>query len=337
MARIAINGLGRIGRATLKIAHESAGLEPVAANDIASSDDLAYLLRYDTVYGRYAEDVAAGGDRLRIGDTELRIYGEKDPGSLPWSDLDVDVVFECTGVFTRPSELRKHLDAGARHAVLSAPAKRDEGEGDELAWVVYGVNHPRGGDRMMSCASCTTNAITPIVEVLDRRLGVAKAVMTTAHAYTSTQELVDSPSEKPRRGRAAAMNLVPTSTGAAEATTKVLTEHQGRFDGVALRAPVAVGSIADVVVVAGRETSAEEVNAIFSEEAESTRYRGIVGVSDEPLVSSDIIGDPHAAVIDLGMTRVVDGDLVKVMGWYDNEWGYAAQMVRTAEHLAREI
>lgn len=330
MARVAINGLGRIGRATLKILMDSPELEVVAANDLVSVENLAYLLDYDTVYGRYERKVSVGDEALEIDGTTVRMSSEKDPGRLPWSELDVDIVFECTGMFTDREGLQKHLDAGARHAILSAPSK-----GDGVEWVVYGVNEPSDGAQMVTCASCTTNCITPVVEVMDRRIGVDKATMTTVHAYTSSQALVDGPSKKIRRGRAAAANLVPTSTGAARATTQVLTDLEGRFDGVAVRAPVPVGSIADIVMVTKRETSLDEVTAVLENEAASDRYDGILGAVRDPLVSSDIIGDPRASVVDIEMTQVVGGNLVKVMAWYDNEWGYSAQMVRTARHLAR--
>ena len=235
------------------------------------------------------------------------------------------LVFECTGAHTRREDLEKHVRAGARFVLLSAPSK-----GGELETVVHGVNAPGRGTNLVSCASCTTNCITPIVEIIGRRIGVRKAIMTTVHAYTASQSLVDGPASRHRRGRAAAANLVPTSTGAALATARALPEYAGRFDGVAIRASVPIGSIADITFVTSRPTTAAEVNAVLAEEAETTRYAGVVGVSREPLVSSDVIGDPRAAVVDLELTKVVDGDLVKVMSWYDNEWGYASQMLREA-------
>jgi len=327
--RIAINGLGRIGRATLKIVHETPELELVAVNDIAPADNLAYLLRNDSVYGRYGEKVGHEGDDLTVGDRRYRVLGEKDPAALPWADLEVDLVLECTGVFTKRPDLQKHLDAGAKRVILSAPAKGDE----EVPFVVHGVNEA-GDAKIISTASCTTNCIAPVIEVAGRRIGIEKAMMTTVHAYTASQAIVDGPASKWRRGRAAAVNFVPTSTGAAKATTKALPEYEGRFDGVAIRGPVPAGSIVDITLVTSRETSVEEVNGIFEEEARSDRYRGIMGVTDEPIVSSDIIRDPRASLVDLTMTNVVGGDLVKVMAWYDNEWGYAAQMVREAKRMS---
>ena len=333
MANIAINGLGRIGRATLKIVMETPGLNLVAANDIGASDSVVYLLKYDSVYGRYEKAVEAAKDgTLAIGEHRLTLLSEKDPARLQWKSLNVDIVFECTGVFTRREDLDAHIRAGARYVILSAPSKSDDVE-----TIVHGVNTPQGGAAIISCASCTTNCITPVMEILGRRIGVKKAAMTTVHAYTSSQAIVDSPHSRARRGRAGAANLVPTSTGAAVATAKALPEYRGRFDGVAVRAPVAIGSLADIVAVAVRPTTVDEVNHVFTEEAESERYRGVLGVTTDPFVSSDIIKDPRASVVDLGMTQVVDGDLVKVMSWYDNEWGYSSQLVREALRIARQI
>jgi glyceraldehyde 3-phosphate dehydrogenase len=330
-AKVAINGLGRIGRAALKIVLESPEeLELTAVNDVAPPESIAYLLKYDTVYGRYAQAVAASDDQLLVGGRRCRFISERDPARLPWRDLDIDVVLECTGAFTTREDLEKHIRAGAKAVVLSAPSKSDD-----VATVVFGVNRPGAAVRTISCASCTTNCITPVAEIMDRRVGVKKAIMTTVHAYTASQALVDAPKRHLERGRAGAANLVPTSTGAAVATTRALPQLQGRFDGVAVRGPVPVGSLADVVFVSARGTTVAEVNRIYTEEAETDRYRGVLGVSTDPLVSSDIIRDSRAAVVDLGMTRVVDGDLVKVMAWYDNEWGYASQMVREAIEVAK--
>lgn len=332
MANVAINGLGRIGRATLKILMETEDLDLVAANDIAPLDNLAYLLRYDTAYGRYDKEVRVDGGDIVVGGSPIAFLSEKDPAQLPWGEMSVDIVFECTGIFTTGDALQKHLDAGAKFVILSAPVKSDD-----VPTVVYGVNVPgeRGG-RMISCASCTTNSITPVVEIMARRIGIKKAIMTTVHAYTSSQSIVDGPSKKTRRGRAGAANFVPTSTGAAIATTKAIPELAGKFDGVAIRGPVPVGSIADMVFVTERDVTVQEVNNIFEEEAETNKYRGVLGVTHDPIVSSDIIGDSHASLVDLGMTTVVDGDLVKIMSWYDNEWGYSSQMVREAVRIAEE-
>ncbi len=328
--RVAVNGLGRIGRSILKLVMDQSELELVAVNDLVDAENLAYLLRFDTVYGRYPETVAIDRGDLVVAGRKLRTLKHHDPATLPWKELGVELVFECTGRFTRREDLEKHIRAGARIALLSAPSKDGEVE-----TVVHGANVPQGTSGIISCASCTTNCITPIVEVIGRRIGFTKAVMTTVHAYTSSQAIVDGPSRSFRRGRAAAANLVPTTTGAALATTRALPQYAGLFDGIALRTPIPVGSIADLTFVTSRATTVEEVNEIFAEEAESARYAGVLGVSRDPLVSSDIVGDPRASIVDLELTRVVDGDLVKIMSWYDNEWGYANQMVREALSMSK--
>jgi glyceraldehyde 3-phosphate dehydrogenase len=331
VAKVTINGLGRIGRAAFKIILETPELELVAVNDLVPVDNLAYLLKYDTVYGRYDKEVESDSDSLIVDGKRYKVFSQRDPAQLPWGDLGIDIVFECTGVFTRKDDLEKHLQAGAKFVVLSAPAKSED-----IGTVVHGVNVPgEESVRMVSCASCTTNSIAPVVEIMGRRIGIKKAIMTTIHAYTSTQGIVDGPNKKFRRGRAAAANFVPTTTGAAIATTKALPQYAGKFDGVAIRAPIPVGSISDIIFVTDRKTTVEEVNQIFKEEAESERYAGILGVTEDPVVSSDMVGDPRAAIIDLGMTRVVDGDLVKVMSWYDNEWGYTNQMIREALRIVK--
>jgi glyceraldehyde 3-phosphate dehydrogenase len=323
--RIAINGFGRIGRAILKLALDEPALEMVAVNDLADVENLAYLLRFDTVYGRYPKPVAVEGRHLAVAGRKLHTLAIRDPLDLPWKDLGIELVFECTGALTRRDDLEKHIRAGARFVLLSAPSKDED-----IPTVVHGVNAAGSTSAIISCASCTTNCITPIVEVIGRRIGFRKAAMTTVHGYTSSQSLVDGPSKRFRRGRAAGANLVPATTGAALATTRALPEYLGRFDGVAVRAPIPVGSIADLTFVVSRNTSVEEVNGIFVEEAATKRYAGVLGVSSDSLVSSDIIGDPRASVVDLELTKVIDGDLVKIMSWYDNEWGYASQMVRKA-------
>lgn len=330
--RVAINGLGRIGRAVLKQLLEQPDMELVAVNDLVAPEAVAYLLRYDTVYGRYGREVSHTDDALMIGDIRCRFTSIPDPEELPWGELGVDLVFECTGAFRQPDVLAKHLAAGAKRVLLSAPPK-----GDQVPTVVHGVNVPSADASMVSCASCTTNCITPIVEVIGRRIGIRKAIMTTVHAYTASQALVDGAARKLRRGRAGAANLIPTSTGAAIATTNVLTQYRGRFDGAAIRVPIPAGSIADLTFVTERATTVEEVNAILCEEAASERYREILTVTDEPIVSADIVGDPHASIVDLSGTQVVDGDLLKVMSWYDNEWGYAAQMMREGRRLLGDL
>lgn len=333
MARVAINGMGRIGRAVLKVVMENPALELVAVNDIAELDNIAYLIKYDTVYGRYEKSVETSGSNLLIDGHEIHYESQRDPAALPWGELKVDLVFECTGIFTEEEKAGKHLEAGAKWVVISGPTKSAS-----VPTIIHGVNRPDGNTHIISCASCTTNNITPVIEVLNRRIGIKKAVMTTVHAYTATQMLVDAPGGKKdmRRGRAAAANIVPSSTGAAVATTKALPELEGRFDGSALRVPVTVGSISDIVFVAERPTSVEEINDILREEAQTERYQGILGVAEDPIVSSDIIQDARASIVDLDGTQVVDSDLVKVMAWYDNEWGYTNQMIREALSILGE-
>lgn len=332
MAKIAINGMGRIGRAAFKIILDTSGLELVAINDLIPPDDLAYLIQYDSVYGKYEKKVGSDGKNLIVDGKKYQMMSKKDPSQLPWADLKVDIVLECTGIFTRKEDLEKHITAGAKYALLSAPSKSPE-----MITVVYGVNKADSSSQTISCASCTTNCITPVVEIIGRRIGIKKAIMTTVHAYTAGQNLVDGFNKEVRRGRAGAVNLVPASTGAAIATTKALPQYSGKFDGVAIRSPVPAGSIADLVFLTERKTTVKEVNDIFVEEAKSDRYKGVLGIAEAPIVSSDIIKDNRASIVDLELTQVVDGDLVKVMSWYDNEWGYTSQMVREAVRVASGI
>jgi glyceraldehyde 3-phosphate dehydrogenase len=319
--------MGRIGRALFRLIAGQESLELVAVNDLMAPENLEYLLRFDSVYGR-DDTVTRSGLSLTTPRGTVRIVQERHPGLLPWKQHAVDLVFECTGAFRKRLDLEKHIAAGARMVLLSAPSS-DEA----LETIVHGVNRPGEGARIISCASCTTNCITPVVEIVGRRIGIAKAVMTTVHASTSSQSVVDGPNKHVRRGRAAAGNLIPTETGAALATTRALPALAGRFDGVAIRTPLLAGSIADMTFVTTRKTSVGEVNGLFIEEAATPRYAGVLGVSFDPLVSSDVVGDPRASIIDLELTRVIGGDLVKVMSWYDNEWGYANQLVREAVSL----
>jgi glyceraldehyde 3-phosphate dehydrogenase len=292
-------------------------------------ENAAYLLTYDSVYGKYERSVRIHENHLHVGEQKVLFYSEKDPAKLPWKDLNIDVVIESTGFFTKREDAEKHIHAGARTVVISGPTKSAN-----TPTVVHGVNTADGRTNIFSCASCTTNNIGPIIEILGRRLGVKKAILNTLHAFTASQMLVDAPSKRePRMGRSAAINLAPASTGAAIAVTKALPQYEGKFDGVAVRAPVPVGSISDVTFIAERNTSSEEINQILIEESATERYKMVVAVSNEPLVSTDIIKSPFAAVVDLEMTRVVDGDLVKVMAWYDNEWGFTNQMIRQIQEL----
>ncbi len=329
MKKVAINGFGRIGRAALKIILETQGLELVAVNDLLSADNAAYLLKYDSVYGRYDREVAPAHHHLVVGGKQINYLSEKDPSQLPWKDLGIETVIESTGLFTTREDAGKHLAAGAKNVVISAPTKSID-----TPTVVYGVNSPEAKINVFSCASCTTNNISPVIEIMGRRIGIKKAILNTVHAYTASQSIVDGPSKKKfRMGRAAAMNLIPASTGAALATIKALPQYEGKFDGVAIRTPVVVGSISDITFVAERPTTAAEVNQCLKEEAATDRYTKVIAVSEEPLVSRDIIQSPYAATIDAEMTRVVDGDLVKVMAWYDNEWGFTNQMIRQVAQL----
>ena len=324
MKKIAINGFGRIGRASLKVIMDTPELEVVAINDLLTIENAAYLLKYDSVYGIFNKDVSADGDYLKVGDQRIRYLSIKNPSELPWKDLAIDTVIESTGFFTNREDAEKHIHAGAKQVVISGPTKSID-----TPTVVHGVNTKDGKVAIFSCASCTTNNISPIIEIIGRRIGIKKAILNTIHAYTASQSLVDGPSKKKlRMGRAAAMNLVPASTGAAIATIKTLPQYEGKFDGIAIRTPVVVGSISDITFVAERKTSAEEINNILKEEAATDRYKKVISVSNEPLVSTDIIQNPFASTVDMEMTRVVDGDLCKIMAWYDNEWGFTNQMIR---------
>jgi len=322
MKKIGINGLGRIGRASLKLIMESDHLELVAVNDLMSIENAVYLLKYDSIYGRYEREVTHSENMIYIGDKSFHYSSVREISDLPWSEFQAEVVIESTGLFTNRADAEKHLASGAKFVVISGPTK-------DTPTIVHGVNTDEGKVNIFSCASCTTNNISPIIEILGRRIGIKKAVLNTTHAYTASQTLMDAPSKKePRMGRTAGINLAPAATGAAIATTKALPQYAGKFDGVAVRVPVSVGSISDVTFISERPTSAEEINKILIEESLSSRYKEVVGTTDEPLVSTDIIKSPLASIVDLAMIRVVDGDLVKVMSWYDNEWGFTNQMIR---------
>ena len=327
--KVGINGFGRIGRASLKVIMDTPELEVVAINDLLAIENAVYLLKYDSVYGIYDKGVSFDGDVLQVGDKKIKYLSIKNPSDLPWKDLEVDTVIESTGLYTNREDAEKHIHAGAKHVVISGPTKSVD-----TPTIVHGVNTQEGKVAIFSCASCTTNNISPVIEIIGRRIGIKKAILNTIHAYTASQSLVDGPSKKkPRMGRAAAMNLVPASTGAAIATIKTLPQYKGKFDGIAIRTPVVVGSISDITFVAERPTSAEEINQVLREEAATGRYKEVVCVSDEPLVSTDIIQRTFAAIVDAEMTRVVDGDLCKIMAWYDNEWGFTNQMIRQIKEI----
>lgn len=321
-ARVAINGFGRIGRAFFKAAQGCDEFEVVAINDLGDIKNLSYLLTYDTPYGRSAFNVEAKEQALIIDGREVAFLNERDPSALPWKDMDIDVVIESTGVFTSYEKSQPHIDAGAKHVIITAPVK-GKGEEDAGKTVLMGVNEKDAATcSITSNASCTTNATSPLIGILKESIGIEKALLNTVHAYTATQSIVDGPAKDFRKGRAAAQNIIPTSTGAAIATTKAHTDLTDKFDGIALRVPVPVGSIVDLTFVASKDTTVEAVNAALKEAAASDQWKHIFTVTEEPLVSSDIIGAPFAAIADLAFTRVVGGNLVKVLAWYDNEMGY---------------
>lgn len=330
--RVAINGAGRIGRAFLKLAAEHPEIEVVAINDLADIENIAYLMKYDSAYGRSNLDIKAdkAASSIWINGKEVKYLSMKEPNLLPWKDMNIDLVIESTGLFTSFEKANLHVQAGAKRVVITAPAKDEAGATVQGETVLMGVN----ADKLKTCtlssnASCTTNAASPLISILHESIGMEKAILNTVHGYTASQSLVDGPNKKDfREGRAAAMNIVPSSTGAAIATTKVITDLAGKFDGVSMRVPVVTGSIVDVTFIAKRPTTKEEVNQLLVEAAKSDRWKGIFDASDEELVSRDIIGNPHASIADLKMTRVVDGTLVKVLAWYDNEMGYTNSLMK---------
>ena len=329
MTNIAINGFGRIGRSFFRAAFGDSDFNIVAVNDLTDTATLAYLLKFDSVYGRYQKDVKVGDEALIVDGKEIRVLAEKDPAKLPWADLKIDVVVESSGFFTDGAKARAHLDAGAKRVVITAPATGD------VTTVLVGVNDDlfKGAGPITCNASCTTNATAPVLQILKETLGIKKAGMSTVHGYTATQKLVDGPDAKDlRRGRAAAVNIVPSTTGAAEAVIQSIPDLGGKFGAIAMRVPVVAGSLTDITALVGRETNAEEVNDIFRKAAEDTRWVKTLAVTEDQLVSTDIIGQPYGAIVDLSLTRVIDNDLVKVFSWYDNEAGYTARLV---EHVRR--
>jgi len=331
--KVAINGFGRIGRAFFRIARQRPEIEIVAINDLGDIENLAYLLEYDTAYGRPDFEVHTSEGFLVVNGKRVTFLSERDPSKLPWGDMEIDIVVEATGVFASYEKAKVHLSAGAKRVVISAPVKdAPEDAGVTGATVLMGVND----SALKTCdissnASCTTNAASPVMQILHEGLGIEKAILNTVHGYTATQSIVDGPSKKDfRKGRAAAQNIIPSTTGAAIATTKAIKDLEGKFDGMAMRVPVIVGSIADITFISKKDTSVEEVNAILKKAAADSRWHGIFTVTDKPVVSSDIIGSPFASIADLSFTHVVDGNLVKVVAWYDNEMGYSHALV---EHV----
>lgn len=340
MAKIAINGFGRIGRLFFRAVFAKApagqaGLDIVAINDLGDIENLAYLLKYDTVYGRYGKKVETKNGNLVIDGKTVKVLQVKDPATLPWKELDIDIAVESTGVFESYEKAKAHLAAGAKRVVITAPAKDPDGR--EGKTILIGVNDGEFSSVVMtSNGSCTTNAAAPVIAVLSENPGIHKAILNTVHGYTSTQNLVDGPTKGGdfRRGRAAAQNIVPSFTGAAIAVTRAIKELEGKFDGLSMRVPVATGSVADITFVAKRRTSVEEINDILKKAAQSQRWQGILAITEDQIVSSDIIGEPYGAIVDLKFTKVIDGDLVKVLSWYDNEWGYVATLVRHVQAAA---
>jgi len=350
MARIAINGFGRIGRLFLRQAFGKRGIDVVAINDLGDCENLAYLLEYDTVYGRYPKEVRSENlesrSYLTVDGKKILFLQEKEPTRLPWKDLKIDIVVESTGVFESYEKAKVHLQAGAKRVVITAPAKDLVGSkdspqgGTEGRTVLVGVNDDEAkGVVLTSNGSCTTNAASPVIQIMSENPGIKKAILSTVHGYTATQNLVDGPTKSKdyRRGRAAAQNIVPSTTGAAIAVTRAIRNLEGKFDGIAMRVPVLCGSIADITFLSTRKTTAEEINEIFRQAAASARWRGILKVTEDPIVSADIIGEPYGAIVDLGFTKVIDGDLVKVLSWYDNEAGYVSTLVKHVLNVATLI
>jgi len=334
MIRVAINGCGRIGRTFLRNSFGHKAFEVVAINDLGDLDNLAYLLKYDSVYGQAPFSVEVEDGKLKLNNKEITFTQQREPDKLPWGEIGVDIVVEATGFFASYEGSKKHLDAGAKRVVISAPVKDSPtAAGVEGATVLMGVNDDQlATSQISSNASCTTNATSPLIAILKEAIGIEKAILNTIHAYTSTQSLVDGPAKKDwRKGRAAALNIIPSTTGAAIATTKVHPELDGMFDGMAMRVPVPVGSVVDVTFIAKRNTTVEEVNEAFSMAAADERWKNIFAATDEPIVSSDIVGSRVGSIADLSFTSVVGGNLVKVLGWYDNETSYTQTLI---EHVA---
>ena len=332
--KVAINGFGRIGRNAFKIAMNHPELEVVAVNDLTSTGTLAYLLKHDSNYGAYHEDVSSDEQNIIVGGKAIRVLAEKDPALLPWKDMEVDIVIESTGRFTKVEDASKHLTAGAKRVVISGPAK-----GEGVGTFVIGVNeHDLTPEHtVVSNASCTTNCITPVAVVIEEKFGIEKAMMTTVHSYTASQMLQDAPAKDVREGRNAAENIVPTSTGAATAAAKAFTALKGKFDGLSIRVPTPVVSISDFTFVTTKDVTIEEVNAALVAATKEDRFVGILDVTTEPLVSSDFIGNPHSGIVDLALTNVVGGNLLKVVAWYDNEWGYSNRLVENVLNVAKTI
>lgn len=335
--RVAINGFGRIGRNAFKIAFERDDIEIVAINDLTDTKTLAYLLKHDSNYGTYQHEVGSDDQNIIVKGQPVRVCAEKDPTALPWKDMKIDVVIESTGFFVEPDKARAHITAGAKKVVISAPTKGDSA--DTANTIVLGVNEDilKNSTDIISNASCTTNAITPVAAVIQNSFGVEKLMMTTIHSYTASQHLQDGPGKNFREDRAGAQNIVPTTTGASIAAAKALPALQGIFGGFEVRVPTPVVSLADFVIITKRDVTVEEVNAAFKKAAGEPFYQGILAVSEEELVSSDYIGNSHSAIVDLKLTAVIGGNMLKVVAWYDNEWGYSNRLVEVVADAGQAL
>ena len=332
--KIAINGFGRIGRNAFKLAFERDDIEVVAINDLTDTKTLAHLLKHDSTYGTYHHDVSYDDNSIFVAGKQIRVLAEKDPALLPWGEFGVDVVIEATGLFVQPEKARAHINVGAKKVVISAPAK-----GEGAKFVVLGVNEHEltREDDIISNASCTTNCIAPVMAILEREFGIEKSLMTTVHSYTASQRILDAPAKDLREARSAAENIVPTTTGAAIATAKVIPSLVGKFDGLSVRVPTAVVSLSDITAVLKKNTTKEEINEVFKRAAADPFYQGILTVTEEPLVSTDFKGNSHSSIVDLELTNVVGGNLVKIVAWYDNEWGYSNRLVEIVADVAANI
>ncbi len=332
---IAINGFGRIGRAVFKVllAKKNKNFNIVAINDLTDNSTLAHLLKYDSCYGIYDKKIESGKDFLKVAGKKYKVLAERDPADLPWKDLEVDLVLECTGLFRTKETVSKHLKAGAKKVIISAPAKSKG-----IKSIVLGVNEEKfkKTDKIISNASCTTNCLAPVTKIIKDNFGIKKAMMTTIHSYTADQRIVDGPHRDLRRARAAAVNIVPTTTGAAIATTETIPSLRGKFDGMAVRVPTPVASLVDMVCVTRKKVDEKMVNNAFKKAAKSAKLKKYLSVSDEPLVSSDYVGNPASSIVDLSCTKVVDGDLLKVISWYDNEWGYSNRLADLCEYIVKK-
>lgn len=330
--RLAINGFGRIGRNAFKVAFDRGDIEIVAINDLTDTKTLAHLLKHDSNYGTYSHEVSFDDQNIIVDGKQIKVLAEKDPAALPWKDLNVDVVIESTGFFVDPAKAHAHIDAGARKVVISAPAK---GEGANT--IVLGVNEDKLAEsgEVISNASCTTNCITPVAAVIESHFGIEKAMMTTVHSYTASQKLQDAPAKDLREARNAAENIVPTTTGASIAAAKALPALEGIFGGMSVRVPTPVVSLSDFCIITKRKVTVDEVNEAFKKAASEPYYQGILAVTDEELVSSDFIGNSHSAIVDLKLTAVVGGNMLKVVAWYDNEWGYSNRLVEVSADAGR--